>query len=143
MENPGRVELQKYIDVDGVQYKFQYMPPSKAFDLSARLGKLVMEPLSTMAAAGGDDKKLLDTLPLAVKVLKMNLHEKEIWGIILELMRYVFIDGNKLLDVDRDFCGKMGHLMKVVGIAVEFQCKDFFDAVVQATAGLIDKAKSA
>jgi hypothetical protein len=141
MEHAGRVELQKYIDVDGVQYKFQYMPPSKAFDLSARLGKLVMEPITMMAPAAGDDKKLVEMLPLAVKLLKSNLHEKEIWGIILELVRYVYIDGNKMIDVDREFCGRMGHLLKVVGIAVEFQCKDFFEAVVQATAGLIEKAK--
>lgn len=142
MENAGRVELQKYIDVDGVQYKFQYMPPSKAFDLSARLGKLVMEPLGVMATSAGDEDKLSQVLPVAMKMLKTNLNEKEIWAMILELMRYIYVDGNKMIDVDREFCGRMGHMMKIVGIAIEFQCKDFFDAVVQAIAGLIEKAKS-
>lgn len=131
--SPEGVERQKQVEVDNKTYKFHIMMPSKAFDFAARLSKLVAEPLSTMAAAGGNEMKVTEVLPLAVRALMNNLHEDKAWRMIQELMNYASFDG-KSINVDLHFVGQMGHLMKVVMKMVEYQFQDFFEAIGQTIA---------
>jgi hypothetical protein len=132
------VELQKLVTVDDQTYKLVLFMPSRAFKLGARVAKFMGEPAVAMAAAAGDENKAIEALPIAIRALLNNLDEDQVWGLIKELMTCVS-QNNQMVDVDLQFRGQLGHLIKVVAKVVEYQFQDFFGAIGKAIAEVMGK----
>jgi len=131
------IEYQKYVDVDGSQYKLHVFMPSRAFKLGARVAKFLGEP--AVAMAGASEDKISDALSSAVKALTSNLHEEEVWALIVEMLQCVTFE-SKPINVDNHFKGRLGHLLKVTAEVMKFQFNDFFSAIGQAIADVTKKA---
>lgn len=131
-------EYQKIVVLDDVEYKLHIFMPSKAFKLGARVAKVIGEPVVAMASAGGEEAKVAEIMPLAVRALLANFHEDEVLSLIKELLACVTHDG-KSIQMDDHFKGRLGLLFKLVGSIIEFQFKDFFEAIGQAVAQATDK----
>ena len=138
----------KLVTIDGEQYLIQHNSPSKAWKTSVKLTKLIAEPFAAMAQGGDDETKALEVLPLAIKGLMANLDGEGSLEIVKEIFSTVSHRGEKsesLLsgnNFDLHFHGKMGHMLRVLGAAAEFQFADFIGAIGDGVAALMDKKKT-
>lgn len=139
MEHAGReINYQPEVQVEGSTYKVHLLAPEASFLMSARLTRLVGEPLSMLAAAADDDedatqKKIVEILPMAVRSLVKNVDEAQALQLIKDLINTVSFE-NKPINFQRHFHGRMGHLYALVGEVVKVQFKDFFFALSQSIA---------
>lgn len=153
MGDAGRssaIEYQKTVSVDGENYKFISLAPSKAFVMAMKLTKYIGEPIAAMAKTA--DKKpgkkgakeemdVGDALQGAVKTLLENLDEIALLNMIKELMLATEHDG-KQVQFESHFQARLGHMMKVFAAAVEYQFSDFFSAIGQSIADVMGKVKA-
>lgn len=145
MKNAGsvrQIELQKTVIIDDQEYKMIMFMPSRSFKLGARVAKLIGEPAAAMAAAAGDESRITDALPIAIRALLSKLDEDEVWQLITELLTCVSQNG-QMLNIDLHFKGKIGSLFELVTQVMEYQFADFFGAIGKAVAGIASKATKA
>mgnify|MGYP001323083618 CR=1 FL=1 len=131
------IEYQRTVFIDGETYKIMTFGPTRGLKLAARLAKFIGEPLAAMAAAAESEQKALEVLPLAVKALVNNLDEDRVIDLIKELTTCLVVN-NKQINFESYFQGKLGHLMKVIGVIIEVQFSDFWSGL----AGLVGDLKS-
>lgn len=126
--------------VDGKLYEFQIFGAKHALKTLTKLTKIIGEPLTlafTALGVGDKDNKgkgLLDRkidgvmLGVAVKALTTRMDEDEVLDLIEELAGKdnLLCDGKKVI-FDSHYEGKLGHLMRVVGAALEVQYGDFLE----------------
>jgi hypothetical protein len=126
----GSGELQKYVDVDGRTYKVHMLSPSKAFKISAKLFKLIGEPMAALAASSDkkNEEKATQAIPMAVKALCHNLDEEAVLILIKELIATTSYD-NKSINFEDHFQGKLGLLMKLLVKIIEVQFGDFIEGM--------------
>lgn len=129
--------------IDGKEYDFYYINPSKALKLLTRLMKIALGPVGgAFAGSGGKDASLLDaniSLDGFFARLAENLDEDMVLNTIKDIMFYVRHKGGAEIVFDAEFEGSMWHLMKVVRQALEVNYGDFFDGIKAELAAVIKK----
>lgn len=147
-EGTADVEFERIVEVEGSQYLIQAMQPSKAFKLATRISKIIAEPLAAMAVDQKDGAKVEQALRAAMKAFTANIHEDSVWDMVVQVLGTVTaIEGKKSFAIpsamELYFRGRMGLMMKVVSAAMEFQFRDFFEAIAQEYAEMRDEDKGA
>lgn len=137
----------EFVTIDGEKYLIQAMRPSRVFVLGLELTKIIGEPFAAAAAAGQDenDEKAANAVSMAAKALMHNVDPERFLQIAQELMGSVELQGSnkKMLggkEFDHHFHGKTGALLKLLGVCMQFQFKDFFAALLEAVGGVMDQA---
>lgn len=142
MTHPGRdgIDLNPIIVIDEHTFKMQLLTPSRAFEIGAKLMRLMGEPIATLAGSENANG-FKDALPQAVKALTANLDKGETLMLIKQLMSTLSIEG-KLVNFDVYFHGQMGLMFKVLTQVIELQFSDFFEGVAQALTKVTNIAKA-
>jgi hypothetical protein len=127
--------------IDDRVYDFYQVSPKIALKVLTRVTKLLGEPLGVLGGQLAGSKKdgiaaLLDQdtselLPKAMNMFIARLDENEVQQMIDWLLQPVHVQtpddkGTRQIMFERDFQGKIGHLMKVVLAALEVNFADFF-----------------
>jgi hypothetical protein len=127
--------------IDGRLYEFYQVSPKIALKVLTRVTKLLGEPLGILGGQLAGSKKdgiaaLLEQdtselLPKAVSLFVTRLDETEVQQVIDWLLEPVHVQteddkGTRRIMFERDFQGRIGHLMKVVLAALEVNFQDFF-----------------
>lgn len=150
--------------IDDSEYEFFALPPADALKVLTRLSKLVLEPMGMLGDAlsggnGADKKKddsivgLLDrklppdTFAKAIRAFVGRLDEDEVLATVKIVLAKCYVQGpddkgTRPIKLDSDFSGRVGHLLKVVAGALEYNFSDFFPASGGGLGGLLDKMKS-
>ena len=131
------IEKNKIVSIGGKNYNMVLFSPSRSIKLAVRLSKLLGEPFAVLASKGAADP--LAALPQAIKMLLDRMDENQAWDLIKSLMESVSIQGN-MIEIDNEFDGRVGDLLKLVGEVIGFQFKDFMDALPELTQGAMKKA---
>jgi hypothetical protein len=119
------------VHIDGQLYAFTHFPATKATKLLTRLMKMIGEPLSLFASAGGLNAELSgDLIGRAVTALGMKLDENEVERTVKDLLEGVRCN-NQFIVFDTHFAGRVGHLFKVLAAQLKFQYEDFFGGLAQ------------
>lgn len=131
-------------DVDGALYEFEQMNTTTALKTLTTLTKLIGEPvMMTLGSVMKDLKpgakfKLLDVdfntlnadaLAKAVKILIENMDDSRVVDLVKRLTSEKVLCDHKPIVFDTHFSGKLGHLFKVLGAALEAQYGSFLDAL--------------
>jgi hypothetical protein len=130
-------ETKKVHEIDKTSYEIWHLPPRKALKVLATVIQVVGEPMGTLAAqAAPDGKSVLDQelnpeiIGRAIKAFAEKLHQVDVADTVEEVLSYVYIKGAKggfiQSDMDRDFTGKIGHMLRVFAKALEVNFSDFF-----------------
>lgn len=122
--------------IDGQEYFFSQFGPKLSLKILTRLVKIAGEPLAiAISSAQTKDGKIKldkdidpDILGRAARALSERLDEDEVLSLIEQLTSgdAVTCDGKKV-DFNSHYDGKLGHLFKVFGAALEVQYGNFFD----------------
>lgn len=133
--------------VDGRLYEFSIFGAKHALRTLTKLSKIIGEPLTlAFTAMGVSDpenkgKSMFDRkidgkmLGEAVKALTGRMDENEVLDLIEELCgeENCMCDGKKII-FDKHYEGKLGHLFKVIGTALEVQYGDFLEEMFEKAA---------
>lgn len=126
MINPGRdLDLNPKIVIEGEAFDVSLLMPSKSFQYSAKLMRMVGEPVAAMFSNGGDQESVAKSLPIMVKALTNNLDNPQALELVMTLMRTVSQNG-KTIQFEQFFLGRMGLMAQVLLKIIEVQFKDFF-----------------
>lgn len=123
-----REPVQKVID--GEQYTFCLLPPRQSIRLLTRILKIIGPALGG-ALSGSNVESIMDldiNPGVIVSQLCNRLDEGDVEYIIDMLLSQVLCSGKGDLSkvFDQHFAGRLPHLLKVVGSALEVQYGDFF-----------------
>lgn len=131
--------------VDGSLYEFEQFGATHSLKILTKLTKLIGEPLTLAFTAMLDGEKKLGAeveapatkksildrkingkmLGEAVKALVDKLDEDEVLSLVQQLCaQSLLCDGKKII-FDSHYEGRLGHLFKVLGAALEVQYGDF------------------
>ena len=116
--------------IDGEEYTFCLLPPKQSIRLLTRILKIVGPALGG-AVSGGDIESIMDAdidTGMIISQLCSRLDENDVEHIIDALLSQVIHKGSGDLSrvFDQHFAGRLPHLFKVVGVALEVQYGDFF-----------------
>lgn len=123
----------KTYSIDGQEYDFYYINPTKALRLLTRLIKIALGPVG--GAFGGGGVSAASVLETTISLdglfarLAENLDEDVVTNTIKEIMFYVRHKGGAEIIFDDEFEGNMWLLMKLVRQALEVNYGDFFDGI--------------
>jgi Phage tail assembly chaperone protein, TAC len=127
--------------IDNRTYEFFFLPPKDALRTLVRILKIVGEPIGAITDlfSSFDGKSLdmkISELPPgiinnAVTALVNRLDEDQVMQIIEDLMGSTHVKtendrGTRPIQFAVDFCGRIGHLFKVVKASLEVNYADFF-----------------
>lgn len=143
----------KEIESKGFRYLISHNDPEKAWDIGIELGKMIGEPMSTMATAG--EGGAADAFPLAVRSFLSKVDSKTSFGLIKRILSTVECQGpvdgpNKKImlndaGIKLHFQGRTGAMLTLTGEVIAFTHEDFFDAIADGIAAMMkkvsDKAK--
>lgn len=130
-------ERQKF-EIDGQEYEFYYIQPSKALTLGARIAKMIAGPIGA-AFDSGSIAGVLDTdinIGRAFKEIAVT-DEKEFASIVKELLGSVRLGTGMEFNVDIHFEGKIRHMMNVAIKALEYNFADFFGDLREKLGGFV------
>lgn len=119
-------EMQKYVEIGETKYMVSVLPPTRSLKLLTRLSKIIGGPMSELAKGEDEDRRQM--IPVAVKALLANLDEDRTVSVIKEILSCVSVDG-KMVNMERQFHGKLGELIKVCKEALEVNYADFLDEI--------------
>lgn len=149
MEREGELYHTEVV-VDGWKILITHPGPDVAWEIGVELTKLIAEPGAGLATVGGDESKAAAALPLAVKALMSRIDAKTSLILVKKILRCCEIQGhedgtNKKVFLDdvgfkTFFQGKMGTMLKLLGVTVEFTHADFFGAMKDGIRTMMTKA---
>lgn len=145
MSHPGRdIDFNPSVEVDGLNFEVHLFMPSRAFEIGAKLIRLIGEPISNLANAKNVDDETLYTkiIPTAVKSLTQNLDNKEFLTLVKTLISSATHD-NKPIAFDEFFHGRLGLLFHLLVQIIMVQFKDFFGGVVKSVQQVAKLGQSA
>ena len=130
--------------VDDVHYQMLYLPPSKSIKVLTRLMKLISDPLgkgmgSIQSDTPGNETFLdqevnVELIGKAITALGERLDEALVWNTITELLSTVEKQTDEggfcKVNVETDFSGRIGHLIKVIAKTIEVNYNDFLGQVL-------------
>lgn len=134
------VDYNPSVTIDDQVFNIALLMPSKAFELGAKLLKLVGEPVAALAMSKSE-ADLLQALPLAVRGLTSNMDNKETLSLIKILFQTVSLNG-KSINFEEYFQGRMGHMFKVLIALINIQFSDFFQGVAESMKQITNLAKA-
>lgn len=141
MRISGRdIDYNPSVTIDDQAFNIALLMPSKAFELGAKLLKLVGEPVAALAISKGE-ADFQQALPMAVRALTSNMDNKDTLALIKLLFQTVSIDG-KMINFEEYFQGRMGHMFKVLVAVVNVQFSDFFQGVAESMKTITNLAKA-
>jgi len=120
--------------IDNVKYTTTQFPATKGIKMMHRLGKFISNPIAKLAGMVKPGSKALDSevsaevLGAAVQAFFDSCDEGTFELTVKELLTSTTRDGKPIV-FDVDFCGQMGHLMKVLAFVLEVNFKDFFSGI--------------
>jgi len=132
--------------IDGKEYDFYFINPTKALKLLTRLIKIALGPVG--GAFGGGSVSATSVLDTSISLdglfarLAENLDEDVVTNTIKEIMFYVRHKEGAEIIFDAEFEGQMWHLMKLVRQALEVNYGDFFDGI-KAELGILRRKREA
>jgi hypothetical protein len=122
------------VNVDGEEYEIFDLPPRKALSVLTRITKIALEPIGNFVSSMEGDA-LLDTqidpqmLGKALAALSQRLDEEPVIKTVDEVFEYVHKKTKKggfiQVNIDTDFSGRIGHMLKVLYKALEVNYSDF------------------
>lgn len=125
-------------NIDGSKYEFQQFGASHSLKVLTKLTKICGESITlAMTATKGSgnffDREFdSDVLGKAVRSLVDKLDEDQVIDLIEELTaRHVLCDGKQFV-FDAHYEGRLDHLFKVLGAALEVQYGNFFGALTKS-----------
>ncbi|BBO74398.1 hypothetical protein DSCW_18150 [Desulfosarcina widdelii] len=127
----GREAVVKIIDDH--EYTFHQMPPKQSMKLLLRIFKIVGAPAGAVAdGAKANFKSLMDAdldISRIMGALCDRIDENEVEGIVDDLLSQAICKGRGEVsrNFDSIFKGRLPHLFKVVGAALQAEYSDFFD----------------
>ena len=120
--------------IDGEQYTFYQLPPKKSLKLMTRLVRIIGAPISAALGDLPDGQVNLEmilesdlNLGAIVGALCDRLDENEVEAIVDALLSQVIHAGQGEVSKKFDvlFAGRLPHLFKVLGAALEVEYGDF------------------
>ena len=124
--------------IDGKGYEFYMMPPSKALRILIQLAKRALGPVG--GALDGSGASLVDLMKTKVNLngllsrLAENLDEEWAQQLVTGLLEHVRHEGGTQIIFEVEFTGKLMHLFKIVGKALEVNYADFWEGLRAALA---------
>lgn len=153
MDNtPTALKLDHAIEkIDGQTYIIQAMRPSRVFVLGLELTKLIGEPFAAASMAGmdEDDDKAGEAASMAIRALMKNVDPDRFLEITQELMGAIEHRDGKTAEMitpeyfEQHFHAKSGRMLKLLGKALRFQFKDFFEELLAAVGSVMEQAADA
>lgn len=129
------INLNTFVVIGEENYCITLFSPTKALKLLTRLTKMVGEPMAVMAATA-DGKSPLELLPQAVKALMERMDDEgAVISLITNLLECVTKD-KKAINIDLEFQGRLGDMMKLLSKVVEVQFEDFYAALGESLQGV-------
>lgn len=128
MQNQTVVHL-----IDGKGYEFYMMPPSKALRILIQLAKRALGPVG--GALEGSGASLSDILQTKINLEAMlsrlaeNLDADWAQQTILAILEHVVHEGGTKIVFEVEFMGKLLHLFKIIGKALEVNYSDFWEGL--------------
>lgn len=143
------VDTSREIEVDGHRYKVFHPQVEVAWEIGIELTKLIGESVASMARAAGDKNSIGEALTSAVHVLLGKVDPKTSMHLVRKILKNVEVQGqvggdNKKLLLDEagirmHFHGRTGSMMNVMGSALAFTHADFFLAMQEGIAKMMEK----
>lgn len=138
-------------EVDGIRYQMLPLPVQKSTVVLTRLAKIVFDPLGKAVSAidmdNSGSSSLLDKnidmslVGKAIAAFGDRLEEAVVWNTIVELLSTVEKGndqgGFSKINIEVDFLGQIGHLLKVVTKSINVNYHDFLVPIL----GGLEKAK--
>jgi hypothetical protein len=126
--------------IDGEEYTFCQLPPKQSIRLLTRILKIIGPALGG-AVSGGNVQSILDLdidPGMIVSNLCSRLDESDVEYVVDVLLSQVLHSGSGDISkvFDQHFAGRLPHLFKVIGTALEVQYGDFFGGKLDV-AGLL------
>lgn len=128
------------IEIDGSRYSVGQYSATKAVRLLAKLAKIIGKPIGILTAAGQNSEVTPDLLGSAIESLTSSLDPDDFVATVKEVLEGVHVfeeKGNRPVNFDADFTGRIGHMMKLVRRVLEFQFEDFFGDLAANMGGVL------
>jgi len=119
--------------IDGESYEFYMMPPGKALKILVQLLKRSLGPVG--GALNSDNISLAELMKQKINLegllsrLAENLDADWAHQTILQLLEHVRHQGGTQLVFEVEFTGKLFHVLKIVGKALEVNYQDFIQGL--------------
>lgn len=128
-------------EIDGAEYEFYMMPPSKALRIFVQLVKRALGPVGG-ALDGGGGVSLAEIMKAKVNMngllsrLAENLDAEWAQQTVQQILEHVRHKGGSQIVFEVEFMGKIMHLFKIIGKALEVNYADFWEGLraLRATA---------
>ena len=143
-------EMHKEVTVDGFRYLVSHAQVELAWEIGVDLMKMIGGSAASMAGASGSDASLSSALTAATTLFLSKLDPKESMKLMKRILSTIEVQGTtdgenkKILlnevGIKTHFHGRIGSMMRVVGEAVAFTHEDFFDAIGDGIATMMQKA---
>lgn len=136
----------KEFEVDGVKYASNQYLGEKSFVIFGELCKVVGKPLSYIMSSGVDPDSTVtpNLIATAIGELAQNMNSLENLKLVKEIISTTTIfaeDGNRSINFNNDFQGKMGHLFKLLKEILTFQYSDFLANLGEITPNITPSKK--
>lgn len=128
MQNQNVVHI-----IDGKSYEFYMMPPSRALRILVQIVKRSLGPVG--GALDGSGASLAEILKARINLngflsrLAENLDEDWAQQTIMALLEHVLHQGGSKIVFEVEFQGKLFHMLKIVGKALEVNYADFWEGL--------------
>jgi hypothetical protein len=144
-------QMSKEIEVGGHKYIVTHPDPETAFKMGMEFSRLIGEPISALAGAGGGD--IGGAMQTAAKLLLQKLEPDMLFKILKKTLLYVELqkdedagDKQKMMMTETSlklhFQGRHGDMLQLFVEAVAFQQADFFLAVKRTLTEMMMKMKA-
>jgi hypothetical protein len=123
----------KNFQIDGEEYQFGMLQPSKANRLFTKIVKSFLQPLGALLT-GLKSKSLTSILDADVNfesafaALSGNVTEDDFEGMVMQLLSTVRLGTGMEFNIDLQFTGRLLHMYKVAYKSFEVNYADFLDA---------------
>ena len=118
--------------VDGIKYEFQQFGAKESLKTLMRLSKILGKPIALALGSLGEKVDFSnvkgDLLADAAQALTERLDQDEVLNLIQLLTADKVLCEGKKVSFDLHYQGRLDHLFKVLGAALEVQYGNFFGA---------------